>query len=231
MPIAPKSNPKKITKLFAILSGIALITSAGSYIWNYAIASLTGENIGYFVFGSMILLVMGFGRKVWSKIGPQLEKDAVEATASWLDNTLRYTFSRFRRRYCQEMVYEHRFFNVHGLRVRSNFTLELERVFVDLRIAPSTNNDPGLLSFLIDEDIRGSKPMWEFLRILKRKGAGKAPAFAVIGPPGCGKTTLLQHLTLIFCQNKQRSLKLPAYVPVLLFLREHIEAITDSQRS
>ena len=56
-----------------------------------------------------------------------------------------------------------------------------------------------------------------------------APALAVIGAPGCGKTTLLQYLALAFAQNRQRKLKLSAYVPVLLFLREHIKTIADEE--
>ena len=38
-----------------------------------------------------------------------------------------------------------------------------------------------------------------------------------------------QHLALAFAQNRQRKLKLPAYVPVLLFLREHIKTIVGKE--
>ena len=114
---------------------------------------------------------------------------------------------------------------MRGLRTQGNFTLELERVFVELRIAPAAGSISGRINLLADVELQGSKPIWDFLRVVRRKEPETAPAFAVIGAPGCGKTTLLQHLALAFAQNRQRKLKLPAYVPVLLFLREHIKTI------
>ncbi|MEI2771227.1 MAG: NACHT domain-containing protein [Candidatus Competibacter sp.] len=158
-----------------------------------------------------------------------MEKDAVNATADWLLNAIRIGLSDFRRRYNQQVYYDHRFFNVRGLRTQGNFTLELERVFVELRIAPAAGSISGRINLLADVELQGSKPIWDFLRVVRRKEPETAPAFAVIGAPGCGKTTLLQHLALAFAQNRQRKLKLPAYVPVLLFLREHIKTIAGKE--
>lgn len=175
------------------------------------------------------LVLVGFWRKVWKKVWPELEKDAVNATADWLLNAIRIALSDFRRRYNQQVYYDHRFFNVRGLRTQGNFTLELERVFVELRIAPAAGSISGRINLLADAELQGSKPIWDFLRVVRRKEPETAPAFAVIGAPGCGKTTLLQHLALAFAQNRQRKLKLPAYVPVLLFLREHIKTIASKK--
>lgn len=175
------------------------------------------------------LVLLGFWRKVWKKIWPTLEKEAVNATAAWLLNAVRIGLSGFRRRYNQQVYYDHRFFNVRGLRTQGNFTLELERVFVELRIAPAAGSISGRINLLADAELQGSKPIWDFLRVVRRKEPETAPAFAVIGAPGCGKTTLLQHLALAFAQNRQRKLKLPAYVPVLLFLREHIKTIAGKE--
>jgi hypothetical protein len=47
----------------------------------------------------------------------------------------------------------------------------------------------------------------------------------VIGPPGCGKTTLLQHIALTLAANKQNRHKLRPYSPLFLFLREHVQSI------
>jgi len=175
------------------------------------------------------LVLLGFWRKVWKEVWPELEKDAVKATADWLLNAIRIALSDFRRRYNRQVYYDHRFFNVRGLRTQGNFTLELERVFVELRIAPAAGSISGRINLLADAELQGSKPIWDFLRVVRRKESETAPAFAVIGAPGCGKTTLLQHLALAFAQNRQRKLKLPAYVPVLLFLREHIKTIAGKE--
>ncbi len=175
------------------------------------------------------LVLLSFGRKVWKKVWPELEKDAVNATAAWLLNAVRIGLSGFRRRYNQQVYYEHRFFNVRGLRTQGSFKLELDRVFVELRIAPAAGSVSSHSNLLADVELQGSKPIWDFLRVVRRKEPETAPAFAVIGAPGCGKTTLLQHLALAFAQNRQRKLKLPAYMPVLLFLREHIKAIAGKE--
>ena len=45
-------------------------------------------------------------------------------------------FLRYRRRYPQDVIYQHRNFDIKGLTTQSAFTLELEHVFVDLSISP-----------------------------------------------------------------------------------------------
>ncbi|MCP4701908.1 MAG: NACHT domain-containing protein [Gammaproteobacteria bacterium] len=132
--------------------------------------------------------------------------------------------SGFRRRYKREVIYEHRFFNVRGLRTTGTFTLELEQVFVELRIAPALNPNQVNANPLNNRELEGSRPLWDFLRLDTRR---KDKVWAIIGPPGCGKTTLLQHMALVFAANKQKNYKLPVYVPVLLFLRDHVQNIVD----
>ena len=53
-------------------------------------------------------------------------------------------------------------------------------------------------------------------------------ALSIIGAPGCGKTTMLQHIALIFAANKQRRYRLNAMIPLMLFLREHAKTIVES---
>jgi len=145
-------------------------------------------------------------------------------TIQRLASTMNLWFSSFRRRYNQHIFFEHRVFNVRGLRTRGTFTLELEQVFVDLRIAPTYSPQHANFDPISTREMAGNRPLWYFLQIGKRSRK-KRLVFAIIGAPGCGKTTLLQHLALTFAANKQHLHGLPPYVPILLLLRNHVQEI------
>ncbi|OUD12258.1 NACHT domain-containing protein [Thioflexithrix psekupsensis] len=134
-------------------------------------------------------------------------------------------FSSFKKRYYQSVIYEHRIFNVRGLRTMGTFTLELEKVFVELRIAPSSNPQQINFNPLSNRELLGSRPIWDFL---KNTTPHQSAVFAIIGAPGSGKTTLLQHLALTLAAKKEKSYGLHQhYLPILLFLRNHTKYIVD----
>ncbi|MFN0112319.1 MAG: NACHT domain-containing protein [Blastocatellia bacterium] len=167
-----------------------------------------------------------FFKDVWKE---ELRKDTVKATADWIRAALRNFKPGFRRAYYKQIIREYGVFNVRGLGLINTFTLKLDQVFVDLRIAPSFNpqkasSDP-VASPLTAEKLTGNRPIWDFLRV-KRTDDEQAAALAIIGPPGCGKTTLLQHIALTLAGNRQHRYRLRAYAPLLLFLRDHAAAIT-----
>ncbi|MGH9935996.1 MAG: NACHT domain-containing protein, partial [Blastocatellia bacterium] len=170
----------------------------------------------------LAVVVAAFWKKVWA----ELEQDAIEATADWARAAARNFKPGFRRRYNKEIIHEYGVFNVRGLGLINTFTLKLDQVFVDLRIAPSGNPQrPGMDPIAVKE-LTGNRPIWEFLRV-KRGKDEPAAALAVIGPPGCGKTTLLQHIALTLAANRQRRYRLRAYTPMLLFLRDHVATIIE----
>ncbi len=168
---------------------------------------------------ALIALLVAFFLKVWVI----LEQKWATSLAGWIDAELRLVFSGFRRRYFRHLVYRHRVFNVRGLRTQGAFTLELENVFVNLKVAHRSVQqlNPDLLHA---ENLRGKREIWDLLT----SDHMAFRSLAVIGAPGSGKTTLLQHLSLIFAQNLQRryNQKCRAYVPILLFLRSHVNSIT-----
>jgi len=170
-----------------------------------------------------LVFVFGFGKKIWSQFEPELLK----ATTDWIRNFVLNFSPGFQKRYNTQIRYDHRVFNVRGLRTQGSYTLDVEQVFVELKIAPShlqkANTDP--LAF---KDISGSQPIWEFLRPMKNN---EGIALSIIGSPGCGKTTMLQHIALTFASNKQRRYRLNALIPIMLFLREHAKAIVDTSPS
>ncbi len=82
---------------------------------------------------ALLAAVVGLGKKVWA----ELEGKWAKSVAEWIDAQVRLygslLFSGFRRRYYRQLLYRHRVFNVRGLQTQGVFTLELEKVFVDLR--------------------------------------------------------------------------------------------------
>ncbi len=160
--------------------------------------------------------------EVWERLKPEV----VNATTDWVKVTMLNLFSRFRRRYSRHVIYEHRVFNVRGLRTKGTY-IEVEQVFIELNIAHS-NPYQASTNPLAFKELSDSQPIWKFLRRLKEK---EATALAILGPPGCGKTTLLQHIALTFAANRQRGDLLRAYTPILLFLREHANRISKHSPS
>lgn len=131
----------------------------------------------------------------------------------------------FSLRYKQHLTFDHRFFNACGLRTRGAFNLEVEKVYVNLKIAPSINSNNKsyhLIDGAQEQALTGDRPIWDFLK-------QNLKVLVVIGPPGCGKSTLLQHISLAFASGKHCLYGLPAYTPIFLFLREHIEKIVNGE--
>jgi hypothetical protein len=166
-------------------------------------------------------LIAAFAGKVWAQ---ELETDAVKATAGWMRAAFRKFAPGFRRRYNQQVIRDHEIFNVRGLGLMAAHTLKLEQVFVDLKV--STTSNPYHFNFdpVTARQLAQTRSVWDFARA-GRDRSGAAVALAIIGPPGSGKTTLLQHVAVTLAANAQRRYRSRAYTPILLFLRDHTEAI------
>lgn len=177
----------------------------------------------YQVFLVIVAAAIAFVKKVWSK----LEDRAVQSTADYIWSAVSDFAPGFPRRYRKHVVNEFGKFNVRGLGLINTYTLPLEQVFVDLRVNPN-NQSRFNLDPLTKKELEGNKPIWDCLRLLKSPTA-EAIGLAVYGPPGCGKTTLLQHVAITFAANRQRRYRFRAYTPLLLYLRDHIPTITQEK--
>jgi energy-coupling factor transporter ATP-binding protein EcfA2 len=164
---------------------------------------------------------LAFGKEVWRE---EFEKDAIKATADWVRAIPGKIAPGFRKRYNQRLLIEEGTLNLRGLVTKSSYTLKLIHVFVDLKI--STTSNPNQFSFdpVIARKLANTRSIWDFIRQSKDK-SGDAVALAIIGPPGSGKSTLMQHTALTLAANRQRRHRLPAYIPILLRLRKHGTAI------
>lgn len=148
----------------------------------------------------MVILITGFIKKVWEKLEPTF----VDKTAASIENWLGRLSWRYEKTYRQHLIYRHRVFDVKGLTTQGIYSLELNKVFVELSIAPrpphtvSSNPIPPLPPELE----KGSHPIWDYLKADTLTHAN----LAIIGSPGSGKTTLLKHLALALANKKKISM-------------------------
>lgn len=167
----------------------------------------------------LAVLAVTFSKKVWAR----LEDKAVDYVADRVAKATSQFTSGFSRRYTKHLISSHDIFNVRGLGLIGAFTPGLEQVFVDLRVDSSNpekfNADP-----LSGGDPTSKKQIWDFLRSEAFKNSDSV-ALAIIGPPGCGKTTLLEHVALTFASGKHTQHRVDRYIPLILFLRDHAESI------
>ena len=137
--------------------------------------------------------------------------------AKWIDERIRRRLSRFDRRYRDSVLGSLRFIDLKGLATQGFYTPQLDEVFVDVSLIHS---DPSA----VPADVLGRRhvdPVRRFIGDLIDKH--DPVVLAVIGAPGCGKTTLLRHTALLMCRKRRRRRR----IPVLLYLRDHVQAITE----
>jgi hypothetical protein len=132
-----------------------------------------------------------------------------------VDQAFTRKFSRFGQRYRQQVRGMLEFVDLKGLATIGDVSPDLDDVFVDVSVDFSAPHEvpAGLLA-----DVRPALGDQMSLGDLLNP---KRPVFlAVLGAPGSGKTTLLRHTARRVLETRRR-------VPVLLFLRDHVSAITN----
>lgn len=207
--------------LLTLLAQIPLLSAIDK--WREQIAQHPVAAICIILLYELGVFTIAFGKEVWLRLKP----DAAQYVADKISSFFGSFSVGFPGRYKRYVVNEHGIFNVRGLGLINTFTLELERVFVDLRVAPSGNPQRATSDMIATMEKAGNRPIWEFLRISKDRRS-EAMALAVIGPPGCGKTTLLQHVATTLASGGHRRYGFRSYLPILLFLRDHLATILES---
>ena len=199
---------------FKILAGIgsAAITGAAWWqthsLWKTALVAVVG-------------FVFAFSKTVWS----HLEPDWAKRVAGVIDQFVRTRLTAYGKRYARHLYYQHRTFDIKGFPTQGKFALELESVYVDLSVdaavATGITQDPIRLPAGLRTESKDAGEARHDLFAWLAAEPDKPRNFAIVGPPGSGKTTMLKHLALALAAGKS-SLKL---TPVLLFLRDHAAAI------
>jgi predicted NACHT family NTPase len=201
-----------------LLIGLA-IHFAKEQQWNLAIWLTVGA-------GAIALLL-----KFFDKLSPHLDKLfewLANNFAEWVQRLWWKLTAQFQGRYYESLIFAVRDFRTQGLKTKGSFTLDLEKVFVPLRVAPESP-DRVMAGMLQSRGTAEDLKIWNFLADLR-----KQPAFrriVAIAPPGAGKSTLLEHLALTYAHNTQRRQhrRAPRLIPVLLYLRDVRETISSAQ--
>ena len=168
--------------------------------------------------------------KKWEIEQEQLASRVADAIWSEIEVWVWKFTSPFKQQYYQSLIYKCRDFRTQGLKTKGPFTLDLEKVFVPLRIAPETL-DKISAAIIQASDQADNHSIWDFLVAGKKQSAYHR--IAIIGSPGSGKTTLLEHLTLTYAKNTQRRQhpQAPRLIPILLYLRDVQHIIAQEQPS
>ena len=174
------------------------------------------ESLLIIILFEMLIFTLSFGRESWSR----LEERAIQVTAE-LENRIRGHSPGFLRRYRKHILSEFGIFNVRGLGLITPFTLRLQQVFVDVRVVPS-NPHLANINIVAQREHSGTQ-IWDFLR-----SASPELALVIIGPPGTGKTTLLQNLALTLAANEQRQYGVMPYIPIFLYARNHTTTLVQA---
>ncbi|MET8760893.1 NACHT domain-containing protein [Lentzea sp. NPDC004782] len=164
------------------------------------------------------LVVLGFGfvGKLVSGTADELNKRWKDPLAKSIDEGARRSLSGFGRRYRRSVESNLRFIDLKGLATMGFYTPKLDEVFVDVSLVHS---DPSK----VPSGVLGRRQTESDRRFIGDLiDRPKPVVLAVIGAPGCGKTTLLRHTALLVCRTRRRR-----RTPVLLYLRDHIKAIGD----
>ncbi|NMG60369.1 NACHT domain-containing protein [Geitlerinema sp. P-1104] len=142
---------------------------------------------------------------------------------------LRWQLSGFRGKYYNSLIESHYALKTEGF---SNMlpVLDLEEVFVPLQVAQPPREVPG--GVVTRQPVpplgNGETPqLWDFLRESRQTRSFRR--IAILAPPGFGKTTLLQHITLTYAQKKQSKHKAPKRFPVLIRMRDVRKSLVQSQ--
>ena len=122
-------KPKLWTWVFPVLAALGVPATVIA-LFREQVLQAPWLAVGMLALYGLFVVVLGFATRVWQR----LQDRWVRCAADWVEQALQEAFSRSRRRYLQHLVYRHRDFAVKGLTTQGVFTLQLERVFVELSI-------------------------------------------------------------------------------------------------
>jgi len=188
------------------------------------------QQVGDWLWLAVIVPLGGFLWLLFRRLLNKYAEGFEESAGPFLKGKGQATFQRlltfgFRAKYNQHLIHTCRTYEIQGLKTRGPFTLDLEKVFVPLRVSPESPQKASA-DLLRARKTDKSLSIWDVLVAANEQSGYQR--VAVIGAPGSGKTTLLRHLTLVHAQQRQCRYhpKARRRLPVLLYLRALREQIS-----
>ncbi|MGH4036067.1 NACHT domain-containing protein [Actinomycetota bacterium Odt1-20B] len=156
-------------------------------------------------------------------VSKELEGSLAKRVAGHVELLLLNRLTRYEARYRKYLAQKHAVSNLKGLPTQGPKNPPLEDVFVDVSLRPSTLHAAQRSSLADVEPELGSGERLSLQHLLDQP---RQRTLVIIGAPGTGKTTLLQHTAVVLARRKaQRRARreLPVFVP----LRDHVRHIVD----
>ncbi len=202
-------------------------TGVGTVVTGHLV--MAGERVTQAIisFGVTVILALwaslseGFIRGVKKKAdekGQAFGEAFVEFIVEDLPQKLKWKLSRFEKRYRQSLIDYYRDLKIEGFKIGLP-VLDLEDVFIPLKLVTEIPENIEK-EIIADRQIKEQQEqkIWSFLAQSSQISSYRD--IAILAPPGYGKTTLLQYLTLIYAKKLHRRYQAPYFIPILLFLRD-----------
>ncbi|GAB3224478.1 hypothetical protein GCM10027447_13120 [Glycomyces halotolerans] len=156
---------------------------------------------------ALVLVAVGF----LALLGEEIGRRWARLAAGQLDPYRWWWLARQRRAYIAALVEHASEIQLYGVSTHGPYAMRLPEVHVAAGLVrPRAAGLP--------EAGRGGQSLMDLLSGSERR------AFIVVGEPGSGKTTLLRHTTLQVCASRRL---LRRHLPVLIYLRDHVDAVLD----
>ncbi|MFD9883425.1 NACHT domain-containing protein [Streptomyces alboflavus] len=173
-----------------------------------------------------VLLLVAFeavlaGVAFASAVSKELEGRLSKRVAGHVERLLLGRLTHYESRYRQYLIQRYSVGNLKGLAVQGAQNPRLEDVFVDVSLKPSSLHvaQRSALADVEPELATGERRSLQGLLDQPREHV-----LVIIGAPGTGKTTLLQHTTVVFAR-RDPGRRAKRQLPVLVPLRDHVRQI------
>jgi hypothetical protein len=194
------------------LPGALALLPTGGYAW-VEVEELKARPV------LLVAVTLGWAGAAWGfGIVGALTERWRPGIVDWCDVRIRSRWHQSEHRYLEWVQYRNRDFDVKGLSTQGHFSLELAKVYVDLRLVPRPVHQAGANPVAPPSEPTSEAPA----ELTLSEAVAHHQLLAILGPPGSGKTTLLRHaaLQLTGPKSTRQESGLPDAVPVLVFLRE-----------
>lgn len=165
-------------KFLMSLSGILLLLAAWRQTRSFWKTLVVGG----------LCAVLTFGRQIWTALSDQWAR----RLATRIDQLLTIQASGYGRRYAEYLFNRLRYDDQKGFRNVGAFVVNLETAYVELLMGPTATSaiSPDPIKVPVLAPLSPHAALMEWLNA----DPTHLKNFAIIGPPGTGKTTLLKHL-------------------------------------